>query len=223
MNRLQSTSLTTLALASLTVATAGSVVATENAPDAPQAATATAPAAADTFRVDPAHAHVGFAVRHLAIATVRGVFQEVRGTLVLDRENPTRSSVQVRIATASLNTRNERRDTDLKENFLKVSEFPEIVFESKRVVQSPDGWHAIGPLTINGVTREVDIAFTPVGPVAAPGGLERIGIEGNLVIDRRDFGITLSRIAETGAIVVGNDVRIELDVEFGRRTAPASP
>lgn len=69
----------------------------------------------------------------------------------------------------------------------------------------------------------MDIAFTPVGPVAAPGGIERIGIDGELVIDRRDFGITLSRIAETGAIVVGNDVRIELGVEFGKRMTAASP
>ena len=222
MNRLQITGMATLAMSFLILTSAGDVVAGGGVSDGSTSPIA-APAAPDTFRVDPAHAHVGFAVRHLAIATVRGVFQEVRGTLILDRETPTRSSVQVRIATASLNTRNERRDADLKENFLKVSEFSEIVFESRRVMQSSDGWHAIGPLTINGVTREVDIAFTPVGPIQAPGGLERIGIEGRLVIDRRDFGITLSRIAETGAIVVGNDVRIELDVEFGRRTAPASP
>lgn len=223
MNRLQNTGLTALALASLTLATAANLVAIEDVHAQLQRSARVAAAAPDTFRVDPAHAHVGFAVRHLAIATVRGVFQEVRGSLVLDRENPTQSSVQVRIATASVNTRNERRDADLRDNFLKVSEFPEIVFESQRVVQSADGWRAIGPLTITGVTREVEIAFTPVGPVAAPGGIERIGIEGQLVIDRRDFGITLSRVAETGAIVVGNDVRIELDVEFGRRMAAASP
>lgn len=179
-------------------------------------------AAVDTFRVDPSHAHVGFAVRHLAIATVRGVFREVSGALAFDRDDPSRSTVRVRIATASVNTHNERRDTDLRDNFLRVAEHPEITFESSRLRRDGDEWLAIGTLTIAGVGREVTMRVRQEGPIAAPGGIERIGIAGTLVVDRRDYGLTLSRVAETGALVVGNEVRIEVDVEFGRRVPGAS-
>lgn len=173
--------------------------------------------AADTFRVDPSHTHVGFAVRHLAIATVRGTFREVSGALAFDRDDPSRSTVNVRINSASVNTHNERRDADLRDNFLKVAEHPEITFESRRIARDGERWLATGMLTIAGVSREVTIALEYQGPIAAPGGIERIGVAGSLTIDRRDFGITLHRVAETGALVVGHDVRIELDVEFGRR------
>lgn len=175
------------------------------------------PAAADSFRIDPSHTHVGFAVRHLALATVRGEFREVSASLIFDAADPLRSTVQVRINAGSLNTGNERRDTDLRTNFLNVEAHPEITFVSKRIERDGTAYRAVGDLTLNGVTREVQLPFDFTGPVAAPGNITRIGVAGTLEIDRREFGVELQRMADN-VLVVGNQVKITLDVEFGRRT-----
>jgi polyisoprenoid-binding protein YceI len=177
--------------------------------------------AADSFRIDPSHTHVGFGVRHLGIATVRGEFKEISALLLFEPSDPTRSQVEVRIKSASLTTGNERRDTDLKTNFLDVASHPEITFVSERIERDANGYRAIGKLTLNGVTRAVTLPFEFTGPVPAPGNLLRIGVSGQLQIDRRDYGVALQRMADN-ALVVGNEVRITLDVEFGRRAAPAA-
>lgn len=176
--------------------------------------------APDTFRVDPSHTHVGFAVRHLGIATVRGEFTEVRAQLLFDPADPTRSQVEVRINAASLTTGNERRDADLRDAFLDVEAYPDIVFVSSRIGRTETGYQAMGDLTLHGTTRPVVLPFEFTGPIPAPGDLLRIGVSGELRFDRRDYGIALQRMADN-ALVVGNEVRITIDVEFGRRVAPA--
>jgi polyisoprenoid-binding protein YceI len=173
-------------------------------------------AAADSFRIDPTHTHIGFAVRHLGIATVRGEFKEVSALLLFDEADATRSRVEVRIRSASLTTGNDRRDTDVRTNFLDVEAHPEISFISRRIERTTSGYRAIGDLTLNGVSREVALPFEFLGPIPAPGNLIRIGVSGTLEIDRRDYGVALQRMADN-ALVVGNEVRITFDVEFGRR------
>lgn len=171
----------------------------------------------DTFRIDPAHTHIGFAVRHLGIATVRGEFREASGLLLFDAADPTRSRVEVRIRAASLTTGNDRRDADLREAFLAVESHPDIVFVSRRIERTQTGYNAIGELTLHGTTRAFVLPFEFSGPVPAPGSLLRIGVSAHARLDRRDFGIALQRMADN-ALVVGNEVRITIDVEFGRRS-----
>jgi polyisoprenoid-binding protein YceI len=179
-----------------------------------------ASAAADTFRIDPSHMHIGFAVRHLGIAMVRGEFATARGMLVFDAADPLRSSVDIRIDATSLTTRNERRDTDIKDNFLETAAYPEIHFVSTRLEPAGDGFMAHGTLTMHGVTHSVALPFTFTGPINAPGGIIRIGVEGSGAVDRRDYGIALQRMADN-ALVVGNEVRLTFELEFGRRAEPA--
>ena len=180
-----------------------------------------APAQAQEYRVDPSHAQVGFRVKHLGLANVRGGFNDIRGQLNYDAADPTRSQVSVQIGAASIDTNVERRDEDLKSaNFLDVATHPQITFVSRSIERAGDQWIAHGDLTLHGVTKPVALPFVFTGPSKSPGNIERIGVEGELTIDRREFGITSDRMFEN-ALVAGNEVHITLNVEFGRRLGPA--
>ncbi len=171
-----------------------------------------------TWKLDPAHSEVGFAVKHLMITTVRGRFAGVDGSVVIDEEHPERSRVEVAIDAATIDTRNEDRDKHLRSpDFLDVENHPRILFRSTRIdgtfSNEGDSFRVIGDLTIRGVTREATLDVTFDGRNVDPWGGDRIGFTAETRIDRRDFGLTWNQTLETGGLLVANEVTISLAVQ----------
>lgn len=170
---------------------------------------------ATTWALDPAHTNVEFAVKHLMIATVKGRFAGVSGTVELNDQDPAASSVGVRIDVASLDTRQEDRDAHLRSaDFFDVEHFPELTFRSARVARDGEDLLIDGDLTIRGVTRRVTIRAAEQGRARDPWGGERIAFTAATKINRRDFGLTWNQALETGGFVVGDEVKITIDAEL---------
>src|SRR5580698_8353214 len=165
----------------------------------------------DIWQLDPPHSSAQFSVRHLGVSTVRGAFTKVSGTVHYDAANPGKASLQATIESASVDTRVEMRDNDLRSpRFLDAQKYPTITFQSKKVEAAGDGKLKVtGDLTIHGVTKEVVLDVD--GPTAAikdPMGKRRMGASATTKITRQDFGIS----AAPG--VVGDEVTITIDVEL---------
>jgi polyisoprenoid-binding protein YceI len=168
----------------------------------------------DKFVLDPPHTSVGFAVRHLMINNVKGNFTDVSGTIDYDSEDITRSSVDATIKSATINSGNADRDKHLRSaDFLDVEKFPQIRFKSSRIEKRAENYVAIGTLTIRGVSREVVLPFNFLGQIKDPFGHIKIGAEASLTLDRRDYGISWSKIMDNGGLVVANEVKIEISFE----------
>ncbi len=177
--------------------------------------------AADEYKIDSVHSTVGFAVKHMVVNTVHGRFGEYSGTIVYDDKDITKSSVNVTIKTASVNTDNAQRDGHLKSpDFLDAQKFPEITFVSKSVEKKADGFVAHGALTIRGVSKDVDLLFKVNGPIAAMGS-QILGAEASLTINRQDYGVSWSKALDNGGLVVANDVKIDINVE-AKQAKPAA-
>jgi len=169
----------------------------------------------ERYQIDSAHAFVNFTISHF-MGKARGSFTDVAGVINFDEKDVTQSSVEVVIKTASIHTGVQARDTHLRSaDFFDVEKFPEMVFKSKRVEKTGRGFVAVGDLTVRGATKEVSMPFTLAGPIKdpLPAGIKRLLVEANLKIDRRDFGITWSRVTEGDVLFVGNDVTLEINVE----------
>lgn len=167
-----------------------------------------------TYTLDPAHTTIGFVARHAMVTKVRGAFSEFEGTAVLDAEDPSRSSATVTIQAASIETRNAQRDEHLRSNdFLAMDEFPQITFVSTAARQVDDSTYELtGDLTIKGVTKSVTVPFTYQGAATDPWGNLRVGFEGAVTINRKDYGITWNTALETGGVLVGDKVTLEFEV-----------
>jgi len=173
-------------------------------------------AAAETWMIDPAHTVSGFTVRHMMITNVTGVFEVTKGTIEYKPGEPGSIKADITIETKSVNTRISRRDDDLRsDNFFSAEKFPTLVFKSKRVQNvRADGFDLVGDLTIRDVTREVVLKVEgPTAPVRDPQGNRRVGANAATTINRKDFGITWHRAIEAGGVVVGDEVRINIDIE----------
>jgi polyisoprenoid-binding protein YceI len=175
-------------------------------------------AAQDTWQLDPPHSAAQFSVRHLGVSTVRGAFTKVSGTVQYDAANLSKSSIQATIDAASVDTRVEMRDNDLRSpNFFDVQKYPTITFQSKKVEAAGAGKLKVtGDLTIHGVTKEVVLDVDgPTPAVKDPMGKDRLrmGASATTKINRNDFGVS----GRPG--IVGDDITITLDVEM---TAPIS-
>jgi polyisoprenoid-binding protein YceI len=167
-----------------------------------------------TWTIDPAHTSVEFSLKHLMISTVRGRFGAVTGTIVLDEANPLASSVTAEIDVTSIDTRQEQRDAHLRSaDFFDVETFPSIRFTSTRIERDGEHFDVYGDLTIRDVTREVVLHTSDEGRGGDPWGGQRAGFSATTKIDRRDFGLTWNQALETGGVVVGNDIKITLEVE----------
>lgn len=171
-----------------------------------------------TWNLDATHSQVGFAVKHMMFTTVRGRFADVEGQVTLDAGTPGASSVEVAIRAASVDTRVEARDNHLRSaDFFDVETYPSITFRSREVegalTEAGDAFTVVGDLTIRGVTREVTLKATFEGTGIDPWGGTRSGFSATTTIDRRDFGLTWNQALETGGVLVGNDVKIELQVQ----------
>jgi len=175
------------------------------------------------WTIDPSHSNVEFAVRHMMIATVKGRFGDVAGTLVLDEANPPRSRMEVRIQAASIDTRTEQRDQHLRSaDFFDVARFPEITFASSRVEPAGDAYDVTGRLTMHGVAREVVLRAAEEGRTRDPWGNDRVAFSATAKLNRKDFGLGWNQLLETGGLVVGDDIRIVLDVELVRQADEAA-
>ena len=175
---------------------------------------AAATATRTTWKIDPAHSHVEFAVRHLMISTVKGRFGIVNGTIALDEADLTKSEVDVTIDVNSIDTHEAQRDAHLKSaDFFDVEHFPAITFKSTRIVGDASAFNLTGDLTIHGVTREVTLEAVSEGRGKDPWGGERAGFSAHTRIKRSDFGLTWNQLLETGGFAVGDEVKIALDVE----------
>jgi polyisoprenoid-binding protein YceI len=167
--------------------------------------------AADVYVTDPSHTQVGFTVRHFVITKVRGKFKDFVGTITYDESDVTKSSVQGTIKTASIDTDHQKRDDHLRSpDFFDVAHYPEITFVSKRVEKRQDSLMLIGDLTIRAVTKEVAIPFTITGKVVDPSGKTRLGFEGNLRINRQEYGVSYNKTMDNGGLIVSDTVDIEL-------------
>lgn len=170
--------------------------------------------AADTYKFDLAHSSVAFTVRHMVIANVRGNFKDFEGTIQYDPADITKSSADVTIKTASIDTDNAQRDAHLRSaDFFDAEKFPAITFKSKSVETKGDGFVMNGTLTIRGVSKDVAIPFEILGVVKDPWGGTRLGAHGELTINRMDYGVSWSKSLDTGGLVVSEEVKILLDVE----------
>ena len=181
------------------------------------------PLAAQEFAIDPVHSDVSFKVRHMVVSNVRGAFAKVSGAIVLDLEHPEQCSVKAVIDAASIDTRNEQRDTHLKSaDFLDVTKHPEITFTSDKVWRDGETWRAAGTLTLHGRSKPVELAFQINGPVADPWGNSRLGVEVEpLVIERKEFGLTWNKKLDNGGLVVGNTITVNLNLEaVARKVSP---
>ena len=170
-----------------------------------------------TWDVDPVHSSAEFKVKHMMISNVRGHFSKVSGVLTLDDSDVTKSKVETSIEAASIDTRDEQRDTHLKSaDFLDVENHPWLTFVSTRINDLGIGELSVeGDLTIRGVTRPVTFSVEgPTPPTTDPWGNVRIAISATTKINRKDFGLTWNTALETGGILVGDEVTINLDTEF---------
>ncbi len=169
---------------------------------------------ADIYKIDPVHTNIGFSVRHMGITNVKGKFGDVSGTIVYDDKNIAKSSVNVTIKAASINTDNDMRDKDLRSaNFFEVDKYPEITFVSKSVKKSGDEYILTGTFTMHGVSKEISFPFTIIGITKDPWGSTRMGTEASLKVNRKDYGINYNKVLDNGGLVVANEVKIELEVE----------
>ncbi|HEY9723704.1 MAG TPA: YceI family protein [Oscillatoriaceae cyanobacterium] len=176
-----------------------------------------------SWKIDPSHSRVGFSVKHMMIATVRGEFTRYSGTLELDTEDLTRSRISGEIEVASIDTRESQRDDHLRSSdFFAAAEHPAIRFESKRLehVEGND-YRVVGDLTIRGVTKEVVLDAEYAGVHKDPWGGTRTGFTVTGAINRKDFGMNFNAALETGGVLVGDKVKLELEVEAVLQEAAA--
>ncbi len=169
--------------------------------------------AAGRYRIDTAHSAVEFLARHLMIAKVRGRFNSFSGTVEIG-EDPLGSRAEVSIDAASVDTDEEARDKHLRSaDFLDVENYPTLEFRSTEVERVGGSWRLSGDLTVHGVTRPVTLEVEFEGGGTSPWGDQRIGFSASTEIDREDFGLTYNQILESGGVLVGKKVRLELTVE----------
>jgi polyisoprenoid-binding protein YceI len=169
-----------------------------------------------TWAIDPAHSHVGFAIKHLMIATVRGQFTDVQGTVTVDDEDPTTAKVDIAIATGSVTTGDGKRDAHLRSpDFFDVDRYPKMTFRSKRIeAVSGKAFRVVGDFTIRDVTREVVLNAELLGRAKDPWGNERAAFEANTKINRADYGLTWNAALEAGGVLVGDEVKISVEAEL---------
>jgi polyisoprenoid-binding protein YceI len=167
-----------------------------------------------TYTLDPAHSRIGFVARHAMVTKVRGAFNEFEGTAVLDGDNPANSSANVTIQVHSIDTRQAQRDEHLRSNdFLAMDEYPTITFVSTGARQLDDeNFELSGDLTVRGVTRPVTIPFEFQGSAQDPFGNTRVGFEGSVVINRKDFGVNFNAALETGGVLVSDKITLEFEI-----------
>jgi len=172
-------------------------------------------AQAATYAIDKTHSAVTFKVKHMMVSNIRGAFTDFEGSFSFDPDAPEQASVKVEIQVASVNTNNEGRDEHLLgDEFFDVANHPLMRFESTKLVRTDDDEFSLhGNLTLHGVTKPVELEVEYIGTVVDPWGNTRSGFEAEGEINRKDFGIEFSDTLDGGGLVVGDKVKIELEIE----------
>ena len=175
--------------------------------------TATA-VAVRTFTIDKAHSEAAFQVRHL-LTRVRGRFTEFSGTIAFDEAQPQESSVSFTIDAGSIDTNQPDRDAHLRSaDFFDVDTYPALTFTSTAVTPRGAGrFDVAGDLTIRGITRAIILPVTYLGTARDPWGKEKVAFETQVTINRKDFGLLWNAALETGGLLVGDDVRIDISIQ----------
>jgi polyisoprenoid-binding protein YceI len=180
---------------------------------------------ASPWDIDPAHSNVEFSVRHLMVSTVKGNFQKVSGFVELDDKNITKSSVEVTIETASIDTREPKRDAHLRSpDFFDATKYPTITFKSTKVEKTgKDKLKVTGDLTIHGISKPVVLmAEGPSPALKDPFGRTVRGVTATGKINRKDWGMVWNKALDTGGVMVSDEVKLELNAELAERaTKPA--
>jgi polyisoprenoid-binding protein YceI len=169
-----------------------------------------------SYQIDNAHSQIQFTVRHMMISRVRGWFEKFSGEFEIDENNPADSKIDVRIEAASINTRESQRDAHLRSpDFLDAEKYPYLTFTSKRV-EVLDSTHAklYGDLTIRDVTHEVAMDVEYNGQAKSPWGTTSLGFNGHTVINRKDWDLTWNKALETGGVLVGEEITIDIELEL---------
>jgi polyisoprenoid-binding protein YceI len=170
------------------------------------------------FGIDASHSAAAFSVKHLVVAKTRGRFTDFAGTITID-EDPLKSSVEVTIQAASITTGDDKRDGHLRSpDFLDVDKYPTLEYKSTSVRHlKGDKFEVVGDLTIAGVTKPVNLDLDYLGVVTDPWGGTRTAFEARTKINREDWGLTYNQALETGGVLIGRDISIELEVEAVRQ------
>lgn len=177
-------------------------------------------ACAAEWTVDKSHSNVGFSVKHLMIATVRGNFLDYDATITFDEKDPSNLSFQGTIQAASINTDNDKRDNHLRsEDFFDVTNYPTLTFKSKKTEKVADGtFKMTGELTIRGVTKEIVLNVEGLTlMVKDPMGNIKTGVMATATINRKDFGLNWNVAIEAGGVLVGEEVKIILEAELAKK------
>jgi polyisoprenoid-binding protein YceI len=177
--------------------------------------------AGDTYTFDKAHTNVGFQVRHI-YTNVSGKFTDFAGTIQVDRAKPESSTVEFTIQATSIDTSDQRRDQHLRSaDFFDVANHPTITFKSTSVkANGKDSYLVTGDFTMHGVTKSVVLPVTILGEGKDPMGNEKLGLETDLTLNRKDYGLTWNRALETGGVLVGEDVKVQIAVEANKAKPP---
>jgi len=179
--------------------------------------------AAETYQFDKSHTTVGFQVRHI-FTMVSGRFTDYAGAIQVDRAKPEASSVEFTIQATSIDTAEPRRDQHLRSaDFFDVANHPTIAFKSTSVkANGKDSFLVTGDLTMRGVTKPVTLPVTLLGEGKDPMGNEKMGLETSLTLNRKDFGLVWNRALESGGVLVGEEVRVQIAIE-ANKAKPAAP
>lgn len=167
------------------------------------------------WNIDTAHTNLGFTIKHMMVSKVRGNFTDFNGTIEGDPENLTTSNITLKVDMNSINTNNEDRDNHLRsEDFFDTETYPKMEFVSTNIVEkSDDEYDVTGNLTIKGVTNEVTFKAEFEGKATNPWGQEVVGYTVEGAIDRKEFGLTWNQALETGGFVVGDKIKITIELE----------
>ena len=165
------------------------------------------------YTLDPSHSRLGFVARHAMVTKVRGEFADFSGTAHIDEADPGSSSVSLTIGAGSISTGNKDRDGHLTSpDFFDVATHPELTFVSTSVERDGDDWAITGDLTIKGTAKPVTIVFEQTGSAQDPFGNVRVGFEGDVTVNRKDWGLTWNAALETGGVLVSEKVKLEFDI-----------
>lgn len=169
-----------------------------------------------SFDIDLTHSEIGFTVRHMMFAKVRGQFKSWSSSIGFDGQDPTKATIEVQVDTASIDTREDKRDGHLRSaDFFDAEKFPKMIFKSKRIERAGDAeYKVVGDLTIRDVTREITLDVEQTGSGKDPWGNQRLGFSAKAAIQRSDWGLKWNQALEAGGVLVSEKVDIHVEVQL---------
>jgi polyisoprenoid-binding protein YceI len=170
--------------------------------------------ATDVYTIDPIHSSISFSVKHMMISHVIGHFEQFEGTIAFDQSDLADSAFTATLQVSSIDTRFKQRDDHLKSpDFFDAAKYPTITFASKTITGQKGEFRLVGDLTIKGKTKEISFPVVINGPVKNMQGSSVIGLSGQLTVNRQDYGMSFNMPLENGGVMVGNDVKVDINIE----------